>query len=237
MNRLDLARRLRQEALQDGPRDLPVTTLNQTGDLGMFVSLVDQAWKDIQNLHQDWRWKRRQCQQTTGTNVNTFTPASFTDVISAVPISNFRSWVTDLYTWTCYTQSIGQGDESWIWPMFRYDDWRILYDFGNNAVTQGRPTRYAIAPNNDFKIGPKTVVPYVLRGWYRESVVEFAADADVPGMPLQFHMLIVWKALMMRGLPNAQSELVAYGEAQYTQLLNEMELDQTPRIGKAGPIA
>lgn len=237
MNRLTLTQRLREEAIGPSSLALPVTTINQTGQLKELVNYIDSAWREIQNQHADWRWKRRECTYTTGVNVNTIAPTAFTDVIATTVIANFSSWVVDWKAWSCYTVSGGQGNEAFLQPIFDYGDWRWLYDRGNNATMQSRPIHFSVAPNDYFKIGPRTLEAMVLRGWYQESAIDLALDADIPSMPVQYHEAIMWRALMMWATSNAASEKYASASENFTIIMNKLDNNQLPAIRIRGPLA
>jgi hypothetical protein len=117
-----------------------------------------------------------------------------------------------------------------------FDDWRYLHDRGVGASTQGQPIRYAVAPNNALKIGPKADSNYVLRGWYQQSPTVLAADGDIPAMPSQFHEAIVWYALWQYGMDIAASEKVAKAETNYRRVLADLEKDQLPKMSIGGPL-
>lgn len=232
---LQLSQRLRQEALGPGSSALPTTVTGQTGQLKEFVDAIASSWVHIQGLSTEWRWMNRECSYTASSNVNSIAPTSFTDVLAATTITNFARWVTKPLTWTCYLQSTGQSDEADLRYM-DFEGWRYLYDRGAGATTTGKPIRYAIAPNNYFKLGPKTNGTYVIRGWYQQSPVTMTADADEPAMPSHHHEIIVWYALWMSGLAASAPERVAKGEALYRNMLATLEMDQKPRISIGRPM-
>ncbi|MDE1943468.1 MAG: hypothetical protein KGI47_10065 [Betaproteobacteria bacterium] len=59
MNLLQLVNASMQECGASG--SALTTTANQTGEAARFVSWVQQAWIDIQSLHQDWGFLRTSC--------------------------------------------------------------------------------------------------------------------------------------------------------------------------------
>lgn len=56
---LGLVQRLRQESGASGTG--PVSTIGQTGELNRMVNWINDAWMDIQSLHQNWQFLRSTC--------------------------------------------------------------------------------------------------------------------------------------------------------------------------------
>ncbi len=55
-------------------------------------------------------------------------------------------------------------------------------------------------------------------------------DGDMPDMPPNLHMLIVYKAMIYYGLYEAASEVLGRGELQYNILMAQLERRELPGI-------
>jgi hypothetical protein len=233
---LQLAQRLRQEAISAGASALPTTVSSQIGQLKVFVDNIASAWNHIQGLHQNWRWMRRECTYSATSSTRSIVYTSFTDVLASAAISSFARWITERGAWTAYLSSTGQSGE---YEMINipFDTWRYLHDRGSAASQTGKPLYYAVAPNNYLKLGPGTDSTYVLRGWYQQSPTTMTSDSDTPSMPSQHHEIIMWYALSMYGAGDAAPEKVAKGQAMYSTMLAALENDQLPQYSVCDPLA
>jgi hypothetical protein len=237
MNYLQLCQRLRQEAMGAGATSSPGATTGQQGQNKQFVDWINAAWLEIQSLHQDWRWMRKEATVSTTAGDGSYEPADFTDVAAAAAISAFSHWHTNnrQLLWTLYSQSVGQVDESDLW-FISFDEWRYLYDRGGNVSTQNRPFHYTAAPDNTLKLGYKPDGIYVVRGWYQKSATELSGDSDSPEMPSQYHLAIVWRALMYYGEDRAAPEKRAQGQNNFSTMLSQLEINQLPAYSLGGPM-
>lgn len=225
MNFLQLAQRLRQEAGVPGTG--PTTVLSQTGELKRLVDWVATAWDEIQGEQTTWRWMRQSVTLNTVAGTNSYS-------LSAWGIaSTFAYWYQR--TFTIYRQSLGRSDErDLVW--MDYDDWRRMYDFGAAASTQGQPTEFAIAPDDSIKLGFIPDAVYVVRADYHKAPTTLAADTDTPACPTQYHMAIVWKALMYYGEFESAPEAYGRGKNNYTTLMGQMRRTQLPRTLVGPPL-
>lgn len=225
MTFLELVKRLRQEAGVTGSG--PSTVASQTGELKRLVDWTASAWREIQNLHDTWRWMRSTATVSTTAGDGSYTLSDFG--ISA----SFAYWYPDSFT--IYRSSIGQSDERDLtWT--DYDTWRRLYNFGSAASTRTSPNEFSIAPDESIVLGFLPDDVYVVKGDYQSGTITLADDADIPACPTRFHEVIVWKALMYYG--EFESAPEAYGRARknYSVWLDSLERSQLPPLTLAPPL-
>lgn len=237
MNFLQMAQRLRQEALGAGASALPSATTSQAGQSAQFVSWINTAWMDIQNMHRDWLWMRRACTVNTVSGTGSYASTAFTDVAAATLVSAFSHWLFDYKRrlWTIYLSSGGQSGEVDLIDI-DFDSWRFLYDRGAAASQQSQPVYVTAANDLTVKIGPKPNAVYVIRGWYQQAATELSGDADIPELPTQYHMMIVWKALTYYAQHAAAPEKMAMGQNNFSMLLSQLEINQLPGFSLGGPL-
>ena len=117
------------------------------------------------------------------------------------------------------------------WQQWRRDDGR--------GQEGGRPLVYAVAPDGSLCFGPVPDAAYAVSGEYWRGVQTLALDADVPDMPEDYHMAIVWKGLMLLGAHDETIETVAYGQnnfiATFSALTRNQMGDMT--VNRAGALA
>ncbi len=211
----------------------PASVVGQVGRLKKVVDWTAEAWVDIQNLHDAWRWMQKTYSSTLTSSTSTYTPASF-------GISDLREWkrdnlVSGYQPHTIYLTATGVSDENTLREM-SYQDWRSFYDRGSQ--TNNRPTQYAITPAGEIAFGAIPDDTYTVRGEYSQSAVRMTANADIPGLPDAFHQIIVHKALMLLDEHDEAVFNVATATRNYAKYLTDLEKSQLPTIViGGGPLA
>lgn len=198
MTFLELAQELRKEAGVSGTG--PATVVSQSGELKRLVDWVNDAWEAIQNEQDDWLWMRSDFTYAMPALQQTMTAAQ-------AGITAFGRWWEK--TLRCYATSIGVSDEQKL--IYKpWDEFRDMYLLGARPAAT-RPAHFTIKPDDSIMVGPQNDVAYTFVGEYQKSASRMAADADVPGMPADLVMLIVWDALVLYGTYESASECVVRG--------------------------
>lgn len=232
MTFLQLVQKLHREAGCSGSAPSAVTS--QTGEAQRLVDWVNDAWEDIQNAHPNWKWMRSQARVSTSAGDREYEPGDFTDDRTSVAIENFGRWVPN--TFSIYKNSLGQSDErELIW--MPYDEWRRLYDFGADATAQDYPVNFTVDPTTlAVLLGKIPDTTYVVRGDFYHCASRMSANADVPGLPAQFHLAIVWRALMLYAEYESAPEAYGKGQSNFNRAFSRLELNQKPAMGFGPPL-
>jgi hypothetical protein len=133
-----------------------------------------------------------------------------------------------------YKTSLGVANEFALSEL-PYLTYRSVYQTG--PIVPGTPICFALAPNRKLLLGPKPSDEYTVNGQYWKAPQVLAADGDIPEMPEEFHMLIVWMALERYGLFESAGECIATGQKYAKRIMNRLELNQLPDIDMAPPLA
>ena len=184
-------------------------------------------------------------------------------VALGVDIDSFGKWVED--TFRCYsavaaggttgatlgvgklgqmvlgTQSTGAAgsfnDETFL-DCIDYDNWRNSYMLGAMRDVRTRPYVIAVGPDESLNVGPPTNGNYTITGDYFVAPSVMAVDADVPtGLPVRWHLLIVYKAMIKCGYYEAAPEVLQRGQAEWDAMLRQLEARRLPSMGFAGALA
>lgn len=200
------------------------TVQSQTGINLRAKNWVKQAWVDIQNLNVDWNFLRQ--------DLSFVSSASQSYTLTDMGATSLRKF--DMESLRIYLTATGVADEQYVIPQ-EWGNFRNVYLYG--ARQTGRPNTFSIDPATKslyFSSVPGT--GYTTTGYYWRTPVTLSADADEPAMPDEFHMAIVYRALMkyagFESAPEAKMEAVE----NYSALMSALELDQLPAIGMAGPL-
>ncbi len=227
---LQLCQSLRQECTDTGSGPSAVT--GQTGELARFVQWIVQAWNELQQESELWRWMRKSFAVNTVASTGEYAYGACTDTVSAVAITRWARWYRN--TFKCYLASAGVGSE---YPLLwmEWDDFRRLYRYGTQ--NNGQPQRFSIDPSGRICLGPKPNDVYVVSGDYQIGPQTLAADGDIPEMPTRFHQLIVYEAMSKYGGNRVAPEAILRANAEGGKLRAALELDQLPRWTYGEPLA
>ena len=222
MNYLELCQRMRQECGISGTG--PSTVVNQTGNLKRIVDWVNTAWIDIQTSHQDWDWMRTSASFPTVASQATYALGTGTGTVG-VSVATFGKWDRD--TFRNYDTSVGTDSEVFM-GFVHYDTWRDVYFYGAQRTTTTRPVDMSITPAKAIALGPPPLAGYTITGDYFTAPLDMTADADIPALPAQFQMAIIYRAMMSYGAYEAAPEVYQRGELEFGKLMRRMTVDRIP---------
>jgi hypothetical protein len=117
-----------------------------------------------------------------------------------------------------------------------YEIWRDSYQYGALRSTTSRPIAITIAPDKSLGLGPIPIAGYTVVGSYYKVPSELALDADIPTLPTQYHMAIVYRALMMYGMQEGASDAVQRGEYEFDRIMRRVAIDRLPDFRMAGSL-
>lgn len=233
MTFLQLGQRLASEA---GAAGVGMSTMqNQVGEYGRMVNWINDAWMDIQRLHQDWDWQRTSATVPTVTGQANYPLSAFTDANGNLGLVDFGTW--ELSTGRNYASSSGITSEIFM-DYLPYNEWRDMYLYGALRFTQSRPNVFAVNPaDHSIMLGPIPITGYVFEIDYFTAPYKLVNDTDVPILPPQWHMAIVYKAMMRYGKYEKDSQLVADNQIEYMKLMREMLADWMPDVTMGATLA
>lgn len=207
----------------------PTTVLNQIGQLRKIIDWVTEAWVEIQNLGDDWRFMRQEVSFPVIDGQLEYTTAQCN-----VAAGTFGHWLLD--TFRCYKTSVGFPGEI---PMaaLDYDTWRNWYKFSTMRTAKSQPYYVTQLPNNGLGLGPCPLTGYTVYGDLYTAPVRLKADAEIPTLPIKHSsMVIVYKAMMSYAESEAKMELFGRGQRGFQRLMGILERDQLPRPHLCGAL-
>lgn len=209
----------------------PTAVTGQTGRLLKAVRWTNTAWESIQNAHASWRWMAGEFSGSTVATQIRYTPTQLSIA------SRFGEWgvrgVCD-ERYSIYKTATGVSDEAPLLFM-PWDEFYVRRLKG--TLTSNRPNTFSISPANEFCLSPTPDAVYTVRGPYRKSAQDLAADADIPEMPTRFHNIIVDAALDMLGAHDEAMSQIPLWRLRKVRGFSDLERDQLPPIQLAGALA
>lgn len=227
---LQLAQKLRQETVDSGTG--PSTVVSQAGESGRFVQWIIDAWTELQQERENWRWMRKSFTLATVASTAAYSYGSCNDTVTAVAIARFAAWYRQ--TFKCYLASAGVGSEyPLIW--LDWDHFRRIYQYGTQ--NNGQPVHFSENPLQQIVLGPVPDAVYTVSGDYQIGPQILAADADEPEFPSRFHNLIVYEAMKKYGGNRIAPEAMLRAIAEGGILRDALEMTQLPKMGYGRPLA
>lgn len=226
MDFLALAQRVRQEVGAAGSGPSSVTS--QVGEAKRIVDYVPTAWLEIQSLHDSWSFLRGYFSFTTTDGQGEYTPAQ-------AGITDLRYWYWD--TFRCYPTAAGVNGEIEL-DTADYDSFKRVWRYGNRP--SGQPIVATERPNDRaIMLGPIPAAPgYTIYGDYQKSPVTLVSATDVPNIPSDLHMVIVYKAMQYFALyEGGAPDVMARGTAGYNALIGRMQRELLPPMLNCSPLA
>jgi hypothetical protein len=207
--------------------------LAQTGASQRLVDWINTAWLEIQGLHNTWNWMRKPFQWESIANVGDYLPSAITNTLTGEVMTDMRYWYKD--TFRCQKKSIGIQDEQWL-VEWEYYVFRNTYRFNLQVV--GRPVVFAENPQGKaIMLGQKPDDVYLITGEYQKQAYSLVTNTDEPDIPDEYHMMIVYKAMVSYGMFESAAEVVQRGQAQYQNLLTQLEREQLQEVYLGNPLA
>lgn len=220
MNLLEMCERVRTLADISGAEFLTAT--GQTGQLGQVVTFVQIAYEDVQRAYKHWDFKRKEFQFYTTPNVNTYTKNS-------IGLTDWGDWAPNSFTATIAASEAFLNNPSW-------DEFRVAVLGSMRTNTNKLPTAIAIKPDQSLILWPiPTDDSVLIRGEYFIAPHKLVADNDEPIFIEEYHMTIVYRALMHYAAQAAAGDIYTNADNNYRQILSEMKRQYLPmnRIGRA----
>ncbi len=237
MNFLQLCQRAAGECGVSGT--ISAVTGN-VGNLGRIVNWVGDAWNDIQSKYDDWTWMRSTNIYGQGVAFQTIAgqatyPLGTVAGTVGVAATAFGKW--DRESFRNYTTAAGVSNEMFMdWVPF--DAWRNNYMLGAMRAVQTRPVVFTIGPDQSISLGSPPNALYTVTGDFFVAPSIMVADVDVPlGLPVKFHMLIVYKAMKKYAYYESASEVETAADVEYIPMMSKLEAVRAQEVTFGGPLA
>jgi hypothetical protein len=188
-----------------------------------MVNWISAAWDDLQLERPDWYWLRAGFTLTLSASDYQY---SYTDAGIA---TRFSMWDTN----SLRQYKLSKNDEIQL-SFMGYEDFRQSYLIG--AETQSQPEYFTIDPQLNLMFGPIPDATYTVSGEYFKAPHTLATNEDIPEIPAQYHMAIVYRALMLYARYEAASEIYEDASLNYKRFLRRLELNQLPDVAVGGTL-
>lgn len=186
----------------------PSTVVSQRGEAGRLVAWIKQADIYVQELWENWKFRRSTYNEVTAIGSND------------LPV------VTDAAWFDPDTFQIKEAGTTEYYPIEV-----VEYDAIKNEVRDtdnGLPYRVVIMPDGTLEVDPPADGVHTIRGDYYTNPIEMAANIDVSAIPPRYHRVIIGRALILYGNYENASEAKTQGQEIYMEQLARLENNQLP---------
>jgi hypothetical protein len=227
LNLLTIVQSLHNEAKLAG--SAPSTVAGQVGRAADLVRWAIEAYNDIQRDRDGkWKWLKGDWYFDTIAAQANYAYTAVNDEITDAAITRFRAWDLDeREPPLLYLSADGQSTEREL-AIWDFRDFRYRYIRATH--TDAYPGAIAVKVDDDLYLGPTPDAVYRVRGMYWKDNQELALDADIPEMPANFHMAIVYRALIKYGFDSVSPEVLSRaevdGKAIYESLVNNQSYNR-----------
>ncbi len=204
----------------------PASVTSQSGEMARVVNWVQEAWIELQQRNRDWDWMRAEFCLATEQYRQDYAP-------STASLTDFSRWHGE--TFRAYKDVYGVADQQWL-VEWDYESFRNTYMYATQ--TPGRPTVFAVRPRDKallFGSIPDDV--YEIRGEYQKAPRPFLSGTDIPSLPEEFHMLIVYGAMKKYAFYENAPEVAISADRMYDAMLNGLLMNQSPAFCLGGALA
>lgn len=212
--------------LQGSP---PSTVTGQSGRAGDLVRWYAQAWDDIQRDRDGkWKWLYANFQLPVASPNYAYAFGSANDIgdngSSNGFITRFRRWDLDPNNPPLiYKNTDGIAAQAQL----SISEWTALRrTFLIGTQPTAPPTYVTEDPHGRIMFAPSPDTSYTVTGGYWKSNQELSVDADVPELPADYHMLIVYRALVKYGFDQVSSEILSRAQSEGEALYNALVENQ-----------
>lgn len=216
MNFLQLVQRLHRESGRSttAPTSLATATVSQ---LRLFDA-VNDAWLDIQcERGKDWQWMRQPLTATLAAGVARYTGAD----LGAI---NFSHWRPEADDYWVRCSPVGSTNTWWDVQQMSLDRFKAnRYDV---IVARTTPMAWTVDNDETLWLWGQPAQAYGIKIDAISAPVDLLAETDIPGMPKEFHLLLMWQALLSVAITDAAPEMVQKAQMHCETLRQRLVMDQ-----------
>ncbi len=204
MNRLELCQRTAE--LAGIPTASFLTTVNLTGEARRVVRWVDDALEQILQSHLwNFQWEQATVTIQAGTNATAGTIPPHRYVRDSAYVGTRK--MDDFVPWQVFRTA-------WETPL----------------IGNGEPSAWSIRPDKAFVVNSKPLADLTITVERYRNPVAMTADDDVPPMPTEHHLAIVYKALLLYANFEEAGVTRATAEEELGRHLSAMGMNELPSL-------
>lgn len=232
MTFLEMCQKVAEESGTVASLPNPLSVTGQTGRLLRIVGWVNSAYGLLQSAHPDWLWMRGTFEGQLLAETRDYAG----DALNAPRFARFARAARGTSVVSVYDPAIGPRDEGII--DFRdYDEFYATFLTGGFQERRGKPTHVTRTPEGRIAVFPLPDKTYVIRGMYHKARHILAGNDDVPDLPADYHMAIVYRALMLLATFDEDAPRLGVYTSEFTAQMDGLSAHYLPQLELGGPLA
>ncbi len=180
MNFLEIVKGVRGRVGMQGTG--PASVLTATSAEMDLVNSVHDAWVDIQNFRDEWRWMRGEANFST---VISKLEYSVDEIFGTVDAARFKNW----RKYPVYAYKDGQ------WGYVRFLEYDTFINRYLNNEQESYPSFYTIRTWDNALIFNTPDKAYPIRIGYQKGPQLLTQNSDTPELPVSYHSHILYLAV------------------------------------------
>ena len=236
---LELCQRLRLEAGISGSGPSAVTG-NTNNEYARVVNWINDAYMELLLSQRNWRFMWTEFSLTCTPSQGDYTQAQVLAAAVGGPLNTTNAGIREFDRLAARYYPAGStvaSEQRARWWDFR--EFRERYRFGPQRTQPGVPTEWCEDMRHGLQLFPVPNGAHVFTGAFWRTPRPMTADGDVPLLPAEFHVLLVWWALTKYAGFEEASRVYQHAQNQidilHPLLLNQ-ELEQADGDDRA-PLA
>ena len=225
LTRLALTKRLGQWSGTKAPSEITSTTSPDDDHVRDLVSYIDQAWIDIQiSQNSRWDWMQNQSVDVKALTASNriFTMASLDATARTIIPFTVHDTYPLRYVLLKHPTTAAIRKIKFI----PYQFFRGYLDRGTRP--EQAPTLFTIRKNGDLEFDPTPKVAFTINCDFVQIPTELTADGSTPDMPIHFHQLVVWYAIVHLMDFDENANRYQTADRQYKRMINRLHIEQLP---------
>jgi hypothetical protein len=232
MTFLEMCQKVAEESGTVASLPNPQSVTGQAGRLLRIVNWVNGAYGLIQSAHPDWLWMRGTFEGQLLPDVREYAG----DALNATRFARFARTAHGQSVVSVYDHAIGPRDEA-ILDFRDFDDFYATFLTGGRQSERNKPTHITRTPDNRLAVWPMPDRNYTVRGMYHKARHTLAGNDDVPDLPPDYHMVIVYRALMLLATFDEDAARLGVYTSEFTALYTPLCAHYLPQIELGAPLA
>lgn len=197
-------------------------TTGPTADIRIGTA-VDAAWRRLQALPFNWRWRKATIQVALAAADSDYTGGS-TPAVEKWRINDDRRGYAP------WAKKASDTSNSWDLTFMPLD--QFMRNFRRQPQpAAGAPQFWTVLPNNSVAYGPiPNAADYTATHEVTKAATALETSSSTPDMPERHHEILVWMALSDVAVQAGKPEIVARANDHYEASLDALIADQAEKI-------
>jgi len=200
----------------------PTSVTNTQGIEAVIVQFVKDAYIDIQNLREDFKWMEKSESFSTAIGIDTYT---YLDIFStATP--NIKK-----YQYESLVLTDSNGNKRYL----TYVDRDTLEAQYLNSIDRGVPSVFTEDPSSGsliLKPIPDDIYTVTLR--YQSGPEILSTSGQIPSMPLAFHHLILYKTVEKLSVYLGSPQIYRAYAVDAAKMMAQLMRSELPKMKRMG---